>query len=72
MIQQILDKFFDLGQPCPNEIPLCEDVRRAYINEVEKASKSGCSKCAQVNIKSRFIEALWKEITLSLTSKVSS
>jgi len=72
MIQKILDTFFDLGQPCPKEIPMCEDIRKAYIKEVEKASKSGCSRCAQVNIKSKFVEALWKEITLSITSKVSS
>lgn len=61
MVQQIIDDFFDLSKPCPKEIPLCEKVRQAYIEEVEKASSSGCSQCAKVNIKSRFMEAIWKE-----------
>lgn len=72
MVQKIIDAFFDLGQPCPKEIPMCEEVRKAYINEVEKASKSGCSRCAQVNIKSKFLQAIWKEAISSITSKGSS
>ena len=72
MIQKIIDSFFDFEQPCPKEIPLCEDVRRAYQQELDKASKSGCSSCAKVNIKSRFLEAIWKEAISSITSKVSS
>jgi len=71
MMQKIIDDFFDMSKPCPKEIPMCEKVREAYNSEIAKASKSGCSKCAQVNIKSRFIEAIWKEAVTSITSKGS-
>jgi len=71
MMQRIMDDFFDMSKPCPSEIPLCDKIRAAYNEEIAKVSSSGCSKCAQVNIKSRFIEAIWKEVTSSITSKGS-
>lgn len=71
-MNQIIDTFFDLSKPCPKEIPLCEKVRQAYLEEVDKASQSGCSQCAKNNIKAKYLQAIWKEAVSSLTSKVSS
>jgi hypothetical protein len=70
-IEKILEDFFDENKPCPDEIPLCEDVRRAYNAELQKINSSQCNQCAKNNVKSKFIEALWKEIISNTTSKAS-
>lgn len=71
-MNEIIDAFFDFSKPCPKEIPFCDNVRKAYIEEVDKASQSGCSQCAKNNIKAKYLQAIWKEAVSSLTSKVSS
>lgn len=71
-MNEIVEAFFDLNKPCPKEIPFCDRVRQAYIEEVDKASQSGCSQCAKNNIKAKYLQAIWKEAVSSLTSKVSS
>jgi len=71
-MNEIIDAFFNLDKPCPPEIPLCEKVRQAYLEEVDKASQSGCSQCAKNNIKAKYLQAIWKEAVSSLTSKASS
>jgi len=72
MMQKIIDDFFNFDAPCPKEIPLCEQVREAYKQEVKKVEgAAGCSNCAKLNVKSRFIEAIWKEAVTSLTHKAS-
>jgi len=70
-MNEIVDAFFDITRPCPKEIPLCEKVRQAYLEEVSKASQSGCSQCAKNNIKAKYLQAIWKEAVISLTSKAS-
>ncbi len=71
-MNEIVEAFFNFDCPCPKEIPLCEKVRQAYLEEVGKASQSGCSQCAKNNIKAKYLQAIWKEAVTSLTSKVSS
>jgi hypothetical protein len=67
----IIEEFFDSEKPCPSEVPMCDKVRQAYKDELDKASSSGCSQCAKNGIKSRFMEAIWKEAVQSLISKAS-
>lgn len=63
MNTQLLDKFFDENQPCPQEIPLCDEVRKRYNEELKNLTTTGCSSCAKAGLKSRYIEAIWKEIS---------
>jgi hypothetical protein len=67
----IIEEFFNSEKPCPPEVPMCDKVRQAYKDELDKASSSGCSQCAKNGIKSRFMEAIWKEAVQSLISKAS-
>lgn len=61
----IVNNFFNTDLPCPTEIHLCEKIREAYSAEVEKAKGSGCGGCAINQIKSKYMEAIWKELSTS-------
>ena len=64
MINKIIENFFNFDLPCPPEIPLCEQVRNSYKQELQKLEVSpGCSGCAIGKLKSRFVEAVWKEVS---------
>lgn len=67
-INSIVEDFFNFDKPCPPEIPLCQEVRNSYKIELQKIETSpGCSSCAKGKLKSRFMEAVWKEATASLS-----
>jgi hypothetical protein len=70
-INVIVSEFFELDTPCPPEIPMCDKVRQAYKDEIDKLSSSGCSQCAKNGIKTKFMEAIWQEAVQSLISKDS-
>lgn len=62
--QKAIQEFFNFDQPCPPEIPLCEQIRESFKTELNKLEgTSGCSSCAKARLKSRFVEAIFKEIT---------
>jgi len=69
----IIEEFFNLDLPCPGEVPMCEKVRAAYKEELDKlmSNPQGCSQCAKNGLKSRFMESAWKEAISSITSKGS-
>ena len=69
----IIEEFFNLDLPCPKEVPMCEKVRAAYKEELDKlmSDPQGCSQCAKNGLKSRFMESVWKEAISSITSKDS-
>lgn len=69
----IIEEFFNLDLPCPGEVPMCEKVRAAYKEELDKlmSDPQGCSQCAKNGLKSRFMESVWKEAISSITSKDS-
>jgi hypothetical protein len=69
----IIEEFFNLDLPCPKEVPMCEKVRAAYKEELDKlmSNPQGCSQCAKNGLKSRFMESVWKEAISSITSKGS-
>lgn len=69
----IIEEFFNLDLPCPKEVPMCEKVRAAYKEELDKlmSNPQGCSQCAKNGLKSRFMESVWKEAISSITSKDS-
>jgi len=69
----IIEEFFNLDLPCPSEVPMCEKVRAAYKEELDKlmSDPQGCSQCAKNGLKSRFMENVWKEAISSITSKGS-
>lgn len=62
MKSNIYDDFFNFNAPCPPEIPMCSKIREAYQIELSKASKSNCRGCAVIDVKARFLEAIWKEV----------
>ena len=49
-------KFFDLAQPCPDNIINCESVREQYKNELEQLrSRGGCGGCMERSLRNKYI-----------------
>ena len=71
-INIVIQEFFNLDLPCPKEVPMCEKVREAYKAELDMPENQGCSECRKNNIKGKYLEAIWKEVTKSFISKDSS
>lgn len=64
LYQKILADFFDFDTPCPKEIPMCEQIRLSFQEEIKKLENTpGCSSCAKSRVKSRFVEAIIKELS---------
>lgn len=56
MLQEIASKFFDNSQPCPEQIPDCENLRIEYTQTLDGLRRSGgCSGCQERNLKNTFI-----------------
>lgn len=56
MLQEIASKFFDNSQPCPEQIPDCENLRIEYTQTLDGLRRSGgCSGCQERNFKNIFI-----------------
>lgn len=62
--QKCINDFFNFDIPCPKEIPMCEQLRVSYDKELKHMeSAGGCSNCFKTRLKSKFVEAIFKEIT---------
>jgi hypothetical protein len=49
-------QFFNPVLPCPVEIPECDRLRVEFLNELDELKRrGGCSKCAENNIKNKYI-----------------
>ncbi len=56
MLPEITSKFFDNSQPCPEQIPDCENLRIEYMQTLEGLRRNGgCSGCQERNLKNTFI-----------------
>lgn len=56
MLQEITSKFFDNSQPCPEQIPDCENLRIEYIQTLDGVRRNGgCSGCRERGVKNNFI-----------------
>ena len=52
-------QFLDLIQPCPAEVPDCEQLRREYVKDHEDMKKrGGCGQCMERNFKNQWIVKL--------------
>jgi hypothetical protein len=52
-------QFFELSQPCPNEIQDCEKHRLSYVNEIDILKKAGrCTACVERTVRNRYINIL--------------
>lgn len=62
MREQLIMDFFDFTKPCPKEIPMCEDFRQKYQEELNKLSAKGsCSSCQKGTIKTRYMKQVWEQ-----------
>jgi len=62
--QKVIAEFFNFDLPCPKEVPMCEQIRNSFKTELAALeTRGGCTNCAKTRLKSRFIEAIFKEIT---------
>ena len=56
MINDITSRFFIFEEPCPTEIPDCENLRREYIINLDALKRGGgCGSCAERGVKNSFI-----------------
>jgi len=70
-INQITEAFFDSSRPCPPQIMECEQLRAKYNEELQTLTNQGCTQCQKNNIKSKYLEEVWKKAISSLTQKDS-
>lgn len=54
-MEEIARKFFITTEPCPQEIPDCENLRQEYLTTLDSLKRSGgCNSCAERNLKNTF------------------
>lgn len=61
--------FFDLEIPCPEEIPLCRELRQKYVADVEQAKAKSCKKCEITSIQAKYTTIVWEQYMEHITSK---
>ena len=58
-MEEIASQFFNTLDPCPQEIPDCENLRTEYTKTLDSLKvKSGCSPCAERSLKNAFISRI--------------
>jgi hypothetical protein len=63
-LQKVIAEFFNFDIPCPKEVPMCNQIRNSFKTELTALeTRGGCTNCAKTKLKSRFIEAIFKEIS---------
>lgn len=51
--------FFDFAQPCPSEIPNCQELRHEFGQDFDRVRKGGgCGTCAERNLRQQYIVRL--------------
>lgn len=61
--------FFELDQPCPHEIPLCNQLRKKYVEEMDNARLKDCKKCEMTSIRSKYTTVVWEMYMEYITNK---
>lgn len=55
-MEELQAKFFNLDQPCPEEIPDCQKLRDDYNMELKKYKDQGmCSGCIERSLRNKYI-----------------
>jgi hypothetical protein len=54
------NKFFDVEEECPSNIPNCVMLREQYKRELSEVSLPGCSKCTMGKLKVKYLELIWQ------------
>ncbi len=65
MREQLIMNFFDFSKPCPEQIPMCEDFRKKYQEELNKLSAKGCSSCQKGSLKAKYMKEVWEQYLLT-------
>jgi len=51
--------FFEVNQPCPSEIPDCDNLRLQYVTELNDLKRrGGCGTCAERQLRQNYITRL--------------
>ena len=54
-----IERFFNIDQPCPADIPNCEQLREEFLNKLEELRKqSGCSPCKARGIRNHYLHII--------------
>jgi hypothetical protein len=61
---QIILNFFDFSQPCPSEIPYCEQFRSKYQDEINRLDTNGCTPCKKNDVKAKYMKDVWEQALL--------
>ena len=63
MLDETPLKFFDLTQPCPEEITDCLSLREQYTAELEGLKAQGmCSGCVERGLRNKYIAVVMSNI----------
>lgn len=58
-MDDIASRFFNSLEECPKEIKNCSDLRSEYMKSLDALKvRSGCSPCAERNLRNQFIEKI--------------
>jgi len=51
--------FFEVNQPCPPEIPDCDNLRLQYVTELNDLKRrGGCSNCVERQLRQNYINRI--------------
>ena len=54
-----IERFFNIDQPCPADIPNCEQLREEFLNKMEEFKKQGgCSPCKARGIRNHYLQII--------------
>jgi hypothetical protein len=54
-----IERFFNIDQPCPADIPNCEQLREEFLNKLEELRKQGgCSPCKARGIRNHYLQII--------------
>jgi hypothetical protein len=64
----VYDSVFNQLEPCPDSILNCKDIRSRYIKEMNELETTGCRECDKLNIKSKYMNEIWKAYMAKLNA----
>jgi|688.fasta_scaffold00081_5 hypothetical protein len=54
------NRFFNIEDSCPDNIPNCEALREQYKHELSEISVQGCTNCTMSKLKVKYLELIWQ------------
>ena len=64
----VYDAVFNQLEPCPDSVLNCNDIRTRYIEEMNGGKLTGCQECDKLNIKSKYMNEIWKAYMAKLNA----